>query len=176
MYEIVWEFQPAPRREGDFEAVCDLYSDRYKEELAIGENCPAFVEEQTTGAGGGELSVADVRASSGCAGLPGSRYPTRYPIRPDARNSKPHAGASAPQGRDLLLIPSAPLAPGAPQAGLRPPPGWPTGKVEGTAQLSSHYSTLVDPMSAVRSGVYRCTSAHQLLRSRSSRHDVCALP
>jgi hypothetical protein len=60
--EVVQDYVDA-RNDGDFEAVCDLYSDRYKEELAIGENCPAFVEEQTSGAAGGELSVADVRAS-----------------------------------------------------------------------------------------------------------------
>ncbi len=60
--EVVQDYVDA-RNGGDFELVCDLYSDSFKEELAIGENCPAFVEEQTTGAGGGELSVADVNAN-----------------------------------------------------------------------------------------------------------------
>ena len=57
--EVVQDYVDA-RNEGDFELVCDLYSDSFKQQLAIGENCPAFVEEQTSGAGG-ELSVADVR-------------------------------------------------------------------------------------------------------------------
>jgi hypothetical protein len=60
--EVVQDYVDA-RNDGDFEIVCDLYSESYKEQLAIGENCPAFVEEQTTGAGGGELSVADVNTS-----------------------------------------------------------------------------------------------------------------
>ena len=57
--EVVQDYVDA-RNDGDFELVCDLYSDSFKQELAIGENCPAFVEEQTSGAGG-ELSVVDVR-------------------------------------------------------------------------------------------------------------------
>jgi hypothetical protein len=60
--EVAQDYVDA-RNDGDFELVCDLYSESYKEQLAIGENCPAFVEEQTTGAGGGELSVADVNTS-----------------------------------------------------------------------------------------------------------------
>jgi Domain of unknown function (DUF4878) len=59
--EVAQDYVDA-RNDGDFELVCDLYSDSYKEQLAIGENCPAFVEEQTTGAGG-ELSVVDVRVN-----------------------------------------------------------------------------------------------------------------
>ena len=47
--EVVQDYVDA-RNDGDFEAVCDLYCDSFKEELAIGENCPAFVEEQTSGA------------------------------------------------------------------------------------------------------------------------------
>jgi hypothetical protein len=57
--EVVQDYVDA-RNDGDFELVCDLYSDSFKQQLAIGENCPAFVEEQTAGAGG-ELSVVDVR-------------------------------------------------------------------------------------------------------------------
>jgi hypothetical protein len=59
--EVVQDYVDA-RNSGDFEQVCDLYSDSFKQELAIGENCPAFVEEQTSGAGG-ELSVVDVRVN-----------------------------------------------------------------------------------------------------------------
>lgn len=59
--EVVQDYVDA-RNDGDFELVCDLYSDAYKAQLAIGENCPAFVEEQTSGAGG-ELSVVEVRTS-----------------------------------------------------------------------------------------------------------------
>jgi hypothetical protein len=59
--EVVQDYVDA-RNDGDFELVCDLYSDSFKQELAIGENCPAFVEEQTSGAGG-EFSVVDVRVS-----------------------------------------------------------------------------------------------------------------
>jgi hypothetical protein len=57
--EVVQDYVDA-RNDGDFELVCDLYSDSFKQQLATGENCPAFVEEQTAGAGG-ELSVVDVR-------------------------------------------------------------------------------------------------------------------
>jgi ketosteroid isomerase-like protein len=60
--EVVQDYVDA-RNEGDFERVCDLYSESFKQELAVSENCAAFVQEQTTGAGGGELSVADVNAS-----------------------------------------------------------------------------------------------------------------
>ncbi|MGH2983641.1 MAG: nuclear transport factor 2 family protein [Solirubrobacterales bacterium] len=59
--EVVQDYVDA-RNDGDFELVCDLYSDSFKQELAIGENCPAFVEEQTSGAAG-EISVVDVRVN-----------------------------------------------------------------------------------------------------------------
>jgi ketosteroid isomerase-like protein len=59
--EVAQDYVDA-RNSSDFERVCDLYSDRFKQELAIGENCPAFVEEQTSGAAG-ELSVVDVRVN-----------------------------------------------------------------------------------------------------------------
>jgi hypothetical protein len=58
--EVVQEYVDASN-EGDFETVCDLYSDSFKQELAV-EDCPGFVEENTSGAGG-ELSVVDVRVS-----------------------------------------------------------------------------------------------------------------
>src|SRR5512132_1814846 len=59
--EVVQDYVDA-RNEGDFALVCDLYSDSFKQQLAIGENCAAFVEEQTSGAGGA-LSVADVHVN-----------------------------------------------------------------------------------------------------------------
>jgi len=59
--EVVQDYADA-RNGGDFEQVCDLYSDSFKQELAIEQNCPAFVEEQTSGADG-ELSVVDVRVN-----------------------------------------------------------------------------------------------------------------
>ena len=37
------------RNSQDFEAECDLYSDEFKEQLGA-TNCPAFVEEQSSGA------------------------------------------------------------------------------------------------------------------------------
>ena len=44
----------------DYDTVCDLYSDKLKDELAIGDNCPAFVQEQTSGAGAQNLEVVEV--------------------------------------------------------------------------------------------------------------------
>jgi hypothetical protein len=58
--EVVQDYVDASN-EGDFETVCDLYSESFKQELAV-EDCPGFVEENTSGAGG-ELSVVDVRVS-----------------------------------------------------------------------------------------------------------------
>lgn len=37
------------RNEGDVERVCELFSDELREQLA-GENCPALIEEQSSGA------------------------------------------------------------------------------------------------------------------------------
>jgi hypothetical protein len=81
--EVVQDYVDA-RNDGDFERVCDLYSDSYKEELAIGENCPAFVEEQTSGASG-ELSVVDVqvndeRATADLNVSQGSEGPSRVAL------------------------------------------------------------------------------------------------
>jgi hypothetical protein len=58
--EVVQDYVDASN-EGDFERVCDLYSESFKQELAV-EDCPGFVEEQTSGAGG-ELSVVEVRVN-----------------------------------------------------------------------------------------------------------------
>ncbi|MBM3667044.1 MAG: hypothetical protein FJW90_06105 [Actinobacteria bacterium] len=46
--------------EGDFEAVCELYSQQFIEELGVGD-CAAFVEENSSGAES-ELELVDVRA------------------------------------------------------------------------------------------------------------------
>jgi hypothetical protein len=44
---------------GDFERACELYSDSYKEQLAV-EDCPAFIEEQSSGVDQ-ELELVEVR-------------------------------------------------------------------------------------------------------------------
>lgn len=82
--EVVQDYVDA-RNDDDFELVCDLYSDSFKQELAIGANCPAFVEEQTTGAGDGEYSVDDVhvngdRASADLNVSKGSEGPSRVAL------------------------------------------------------------------------------------------------
>ena len=81
--EVVQDYVDA-RNDGDFELVCDLYSDGYKEELAVGENCPAFVQEQTSGSSG-ELSVVDVqvnddRATADLDVSQGSEGPSRVAL------------------------------------------------------------------------------------------------
>jgi hypothetical protein len=58
--EVVQDYVDATN-EGDFETVCDLYSEGFKQELAV-EDCPGFVEENSSGAGG-ELSVVEVRVN-----------------------------------------------------------------------------------------------------------------
>jgi ketosteroid isomerase-like protein len=59
--EIVQDYVDA-RNDGDFERVCELFSDDFKAQLQIGEDCAAFIKEQS---GGGEadskLEVVDVR-------------------------------------------------------------------------------------------------------------------
>ena len=45
----------------DYEAVCDLYSESLKQELGAAD-CPAFVEEQSSGAET-ELELVEVRVS-----------------------------------------------------------------------------------------------------------------
>lgn len=59
--EVVQDYVDA-RSEGDYERVCELFSDDFKRELAVGENCAEFVQE-ASGDGGGnqELQVIDVR-------------------------------------------------------------------------------------------------------------------
>jgi ketosteroid isomerase-like protein len=60
--EVVQDYVDAVS-EQDFDAVCDLYSDAFKQQLAVGDNCAAFVQEQTSGGPTQELSVVDVRVN-----------------------------------------------------------------------------------------------------------------
>ena len=60
--EVVQDFVDA-RTDGDAQAECDLYAESYKQELAVGENCAGFVEEQSSGAEPGELEVVEVRVN-----------------------------------------------------------------------------------------------------------------
>lgn len=74
------------RGDGDFEGVCDLYSDGFVEELAVGSDCAAFVEEQSTGAGDEELELVDVRVNEDRATadidvIRGSEGPSRIRIQ-----------------------------------------------------------------------------------------------
>ncbi|MDP9188866.1 MAG: nuclear transport factor 2 family protein [Actinomycetota bacterium] len=58
--EVVQAYVDA-QNEQDFDAICDLYADSLKQELAVGD-CPAFVQEQTTGADvPQELELIEVR-------------------------------------------------------------------------------------------------------------------
>ncbi len=50
---------------GDFQAVCDLFSDEFIDELAV-TDCPGFVEENTSGSEG-QLELVDVRVKDGTA-------------------------------------------------------------------------------------------------------------
>lgn len=62
--EVAQDYVDA-RTEGDFAAICDLYSESFKEELGASQNCEAFVQEQSSGGEDGaaseELQVVDVR-------------------------------------------------------------------------------------------------------------------
>ncbi len=59
--EIVQDYVDA-QNEGDFDRICELYSDRLKQEFGIGENCADFVEEASSGAEGDErFEIVDVR-------------------------------------------------------------------------------------------------------------------
>jgi hypothetical protein len=58
--EVVQEYVDASNA-GDYEAICDLYSESLKEELGA-TNCPAFVQEQSSGAET-ELELVEVRAN-----------------------------------------------------------------------------------------------------------------
>lgn len=58
--EVVQDYVDA-RNAGDFEKVCDLFSDSFEQSLGTAD-CAAFVAEQTGGAEGDEeLQVVDVR-------------------------------------------------------------------------------------------------------------------
>jgi hypothetical protein len=55
--------------DNDFEAICDLYSEEFKRQLGA-ENCPAFVEEQSSGADTAlELVEVRVRGDKATADL-----------------------------------------------------------------------------------------------------------
>jgi hypothetical protein len=60
--DVVQDYVDA-RAEGDYERECELYSDSYKQQLGVGENCPEFVKEASSGAETGELEIVDVRVS-----------------------------------------------------------------------------------------------------------------
>ena len=59
--EIVQDYVDA-RNSGDFERVCELFSEDFKEQLGVAENCADFIEEQTSGGDtDSEFQVVDVR-------------------------------------------------------------------------------------------------------------------
>lgn len=59
--EVVQQYVDA-RAAGDFDRVCELFSDGFKDELGVGENCAAVVGKQTPSAGGStDFHVIDVR-------------------------------------------------------------------------------------------------------------------
>lgn len=62
--EVVQDYAEA-RNAGDYAAVCDLFSDEFIQELAV-EDCPGFIEEQTSGADE-DVSVVDVRVKDDTA-------------------------------------------------------------------------------------------------------------
>lgn len=60
--EAVQDYVQA-RGDEDHEAVCELFSDSFKEELAV-DDCAGFVQEQSSGADGEEeLEVIDVHVN-----------------------------------------------------------------------------------------------------------------
>ena len=62
--EVVQDYVDA-RNDGDFETVCELFSDTFKDQLGVGEDCAAFIEEQTTcGDAESTLEVVDVRVKN----------------------------------------------------------------------------------------------------------------
>jgi ketosteroid isomerase-like protein len=73
------------RNSGDFERVCELLSDSFKQTAAIGQNCPAFVQEQTSGASGEfkvvQVSVNDDNATATLDVEQGSDGPSRVQLR-----------------------------------------------------------------------------------------------
>jgi hypothetical protein len=50
------------RNDEDFERVCELYADSFKEQLGA-DDCPAFVEEQTAGLEAQDLEIVSVRVN-----------------------------------------------------------------------------------------------------------------
>ena len=60
--EVAQDYAEA-RTDGDYAAVCELFSENFVAELQT-DDCPAFIKEQTAGADGDEeVEVVDVRAS-----------------------------------------------------------------------------------------------------------------
>ena len=60
--EVVQDYVQA-RADQDSERVCELFSESFKQELAV-EDCAGFVQEQSSGADGSEeLEVVDVRVN-----------------------------------------------------------------------------------------------------------------
>ena len=93
------------QNDDDFEAVCDLYSDAFKAQLGItAEACPAFVEEQSSGAATSfELvgvnvndDVGDGRHRRDQRGRRGPEPPDRPP-RPRGRRVGHHRAAVKPR-------------------------------------------------------------------------------
>jgi len=59
--EVAQDYVDARNAE-DYERICELYSDEFKEELGAIEGCPAFVQEQSSGADQPpDLELVDVR-------------------------------------------------------------------------------------------------------------------
>jgi ketosteroid isomerase-like protein len=83
--EVVQDYAEA-RESGDYEAVCELFSDSFVNELQT-DDCPAFIAEQTAGADGPEqIEVIDVRTSGDTATADldissGSEGPSRIGLR-----------------------------------------------------------------------------------------------
>jgi ketosteroid isomerase-like protein len=59
--EVVQDYVEASNGD-DFERVCELYSEEFKEQLGIDENCAGFVEEQSSGVEQ-ELQLVEVRVN-----------------------------------------------------------------------------------------------------------------
>jgi ketosteroid isomerase-like protein len=58
--EVVQDYADA-RGDRDFDTVCELYADSFKQQLGATENCPAFLAEQTSGLDGNEqLEIVSV--------------------------------------------------------------------------------------------------------------------
>lgn len=61
--EVVQDYVDA-RGDRNFDAVCDLFSEDFKRQLVAGDNCPAFVAEQTSGSDAEEhLRVVSIRVN-----------------------------------------------------------------------------------------------------------------